>query len=100
MKIFVAGATGAIGKRLVPMLVARGDDVVALTSTPAKAGLIRALAAELAVADALDRAALMQAVMRAEPDVVVHQLTALNGVKDFKNFDREFALTNRLRTEG
>ena len=100
MKVFVAGATGAVGKRLVPMLVARGDEVVGMTSKPGNAEAVRALGAEPAVADALDRDAVMRAVMRAEPDVIVHQLTALQGLKNFKKFDHDFAVTNRLRTEG
>jgi nucleoside-diphosphate-sugar epimerase len=90
MKVFIAGASGAIGTRLIPQLTAHGHQ--------GKASSLRSLGAEVAIADA--RNALMAAVMRAEPEVVVHQLTALTGVKNFKNFDSEFALTNRLRTEG
>ncbi len=100
MKVFLAGGSGALGKRLIPQLLAAGHDVVALTRSGAKAAALSELGATVAVADALDRAAVTQAVMRAEPDAIIHQLTALTGVTNFKHFDREFALTNRLRTEG
>ena len=100
MKVFVAGATGAMGKRLVPQLVQAGHEVVGLTRSESKAQALRDQGAQAVVADALDRAAVMQAVMRAEPEVIVHQMTALAGAKSFKNFDKEFAVTNRLRTEG
>jgi nucleoside-diphosphate-sugar epimerase len=100
MKIFVAGATGALGARLVPMLVDGGHDVVAMTRSPRKADGLRALGAQPAVADGLDRGSVMQAVMRAEPEVVIHQMTALGNASNMKRFDDEFALTNRLRTEG
>jgi nucleoside-diphosphate-sugar epimerase len=100
MKVFVAGASGAIGMRLVPQLIAAGHDVTAMTRSEQKAGRLRALGATAVAADALDRNEVMHAVMRAEPEVMIHQLTALAGVKSLKNFDREFALTNRLRTEG
>ncbi len=100
MKVFLAGGGGAIGGRLIPQLIADGNQVVAMTRSPGKADALRALGAEPAVADALNRESVMQAVMRAEPDAVIHQLTALAGIKSFKNFDKEFELTNRLRTEG
>jgi nucleoside-diphosphate-sugar epimerase len=100
MRIFVAGAGGAVGARLVPMLVAGGHDVVAMTRSPRKADSLRAMGAEPAIADGLDRGAVMQAVMRAEPEVVIHQMTALGQMKSMKRFDDEFALTNLLRTEG
>jgi 2-alkyl-3-oxoalkanoate reductase len=100
MKVFVAGATGAVGKRLVPLLVASGYEVTASTHSPEKEGWLCDVGAKPVVVDALDRAAAMQAVVRAEPDVVVHELTGLAGAKSFKKFDEEFALTNRLRTEG
>ncbi|HWH93220.1 MAG TPA: NAD(P)-dependent oxidoreductase [Baekduia sp.] len=100
MRILIAGATGAVGRRLVPMLLAEGHEVVAMTRTPAKAEGLRALGALPVVADALDRDAVMGAVAGAEPDVVVHQLTALAGATDMRHFDRVFATTNRLRTEG
>jgi 2-alkyl-3-oxoalkanoate reductase len=100
MKVFVAGASGAIGKPLVLQLLARGHEVVAMTRSPDKAKSLREIGAEVTIADALDRTAVMQAVMRSEPEVVVSQLTSLAGASDFKHFDREFELTNRLRTEG
>lgn len=100
MNIFIAGATGAVGKRLVPQLVRRGHRVVATTRTAGKVESLRAAGAEPVVLDALDRAAVMAAVAAARPDVVVHQLTALPRMPDLRHFDREFAPTNRLRTEG
>ena len=100
MRIFVAGATGALGRRLVPLLVAGGHDVVGLARSERRAGLVRELGATAVVADALDAGALEQAVAEARPDVVVHQLTALAGGMDARNVDRSFAATNRIRTEG
>jgi nucleoside-diphosphate-sugar epimerase len=100
MKIFVAGATGAIGKRLVPLLVSRGHQVVATTRTAAKAEMLRDLGAETRILDGLDSDAVMKAVMSSRPDAIVHEMTALASMRSLKNFDKEFALTNRLRTEG
>ena len=100
MKVFVAGGTGAMGRRLVPQLLAAGHTVVAMTRSERNASWLRALGADAAIADALDRSAVVQALRRAQPDAVIHQLTGLAGAKSFKNFDREFASTNRLRTEG
>jgi nucleoside-diphosphate-sugar epimerase len=100
MKVFVAGATGALGQQLVPQLVARGHEVVGMTRSPEKQDLVRSLGARPVVADALDPEAVAQAVGEAEPDVIVHQLTALSGDFDMKHLDNFFALTNRLRTEG
>ena len=100
MRIFVAGAGGAVGKRLVPMLVARGHQVTGTSSRPESAERIRRLGAEPVVVDGLDAAGIGQAVARAEPDAIIHEMTALSGTPDFRNFDRWFALTNRLRTEG
>jgi nucleoside-diphosphate-sugar epimerase len=100
MKVFVAGATGAVGKQLVPMLVARGHEVVGMTRSEAKRGQLRDVGAEPVVADALDADAVGRAVGEAEPDVIVHQLTAIPQEIDMRHFEREFALTNRLRTEG
>jgi 2-alkyl-3-oxoalkanoate reductase len=100
MKVFVAGATGAVGKRLVAQLLAGGYQVVAMTRSVDKARNLRALGADAVVADALDRDAVMQVVTRAAPEIVMHQLSGLTGLKSFKRFDKEFALTNRLRTEG
>ena len=100
MKVFVAGATGAIGKQLVPMLVANGHDVVGMTRTEAKRDQLRSAGAQPVVADALDADAVKRAVGEAEPDVIVHELTAIPPAPNMRHFDREFALTNRLRTEG
>jgi nucleoside-diphosphate-sugar epimerase len=100
MNVFVAGATGALGRRLVPLLVAGGHRVVAMTRSPAKAEGLRAAGAEPVVADALDRDAVLAALGDARPEVVVHQLTALADMTDFRRFDEGFAATNRLRTEG
>jgi nucleoside-diphosphate-sugar epimerase len=100
MRIFLAGATGAVGQRLVPQLLQDGHEVVAMTRTAAKADGLRAAGALPVVADALDRDAVMGAVLGAEPEVIVHQMTALTGATDLKHFDRVFAATNRLRTEG
>src|SRR5215210_7903387 len=100
MKILVAGATGALGKQLVPLLVARGHEVVGMTRSESKREAIRDRGATPAVADALDAEQVARAVAEAEPEVIVHQLTALSGELDMRHFDRTFAETNRLRTEG
>ncbi|MFI9151572.1 NAD-dependent epimerase/dehydratase family protein [Streptomyces sp. NPDC053367] len=100
MKIFIAGASGAIGGHLVPQLVARGHDVVGTTRSAARTGALRALGAEPVVVDALDPDSVADAVAKAEPEVIVHQLTALGGPMDFRNLKRMAADTNRLRTEG
>jgi nucleoside-diphosphate-sugar epimerase len=105
MKIFLAGATGALGRALVPQLVARGHDVVGMTRTASKQDLVRRLGARAVVADALDPDSVGQAVASAEPDVIVHELTALSGpmsMRDARHPDRFSGaiMTNRLRTEG
>ena len=100
MRIFIAGATGALGGRLVPKLVAEGHQVTGMTRSPAKAEMLRALGARPAVADALDAGAVRRAVGEASPEVVVHQLTALSGELDLRHIDRTMAATNRLRTAG
>ncbi len=100
MKVFIAGATGALGRQLVPQLVTRGHDVVGMTRSAAKQDLVRSLGARPVVADALDPDAVAQAVAAADPEVIVHQLTALSGETDMRHMDRAFATTNRLRTEG
>jgi nucleoside-diphosphate-sugar epimerase len=99
MRVFVAGATGAIGKQLVPRLVAAGHEVHGMTRSGSKRATLSELGAVPAVADALDPDQVAEAVGRARPDVIVHQLTAIGSV-DPRHFDRDFALTNRLRTEG
>lgn len=100
MKVFVAGATGAIGRLLLPRLVESGHEVVGMTRSEEKGGLIWDLGARPVIADALDPEAVGQVVSEAAPDVIVHQLTALSGDLDFRRFERTFAQTNRLRTEG
>ncbi|WP_166346831.1 NAD-dependent epimerase/dehydratase family protein [Phytoactinopolyspora limicola] len=99
MKIFVAGATGAMGRQLVPALVSAGHHVVGTTRTADKAGQVRDAGAEPVIMDGLDRDSVMAAVVSAEPDVVIHQLTAIGGT-DFKRFDETYAATNKLRTTG
>jgi 2-alkyl-3-oxoalkanoate reductase len=104
MKVFVAGATGAIGRELVPQLVARGHDVVGMTRSASNQDRVRSLGARPVVADALDPDAVAQAVASAEPEVIVHELTALSGpmsLRDARHPDRSSAakMTNRLRTE-
>jgi nucleoside-diphosphate-sugar epimerase len=98
LRIFIAGASGTLGRRLVPQLVARGHHVTGTTRS--RADELRALGADAVVVDPLDAAALRDAVVAAEPDVVVHQLTALAGMGMVRNFDKAFAVTNRLRTMG
>jgi nucleoside-diphosphate-sugar epimerase len=100
MRIFLAGATGAVGTRLVPQLIEAGHEVVAMTRTPGKAAALREAGAMPVVADGLDRDAVLGAVTGAAPDVVIHQLTALSDMGNLRRFDDAFALTNRLRTEG
>jgi 2-alkyl-3-oxoalkanoate reductase len=100
MRVFVAGASGAIGQRLVRRLIARGHEVVATTQTPVKGQRLRALGAEPAVMDGLDAGSVGEAVARARPDAIVHQMTALAGAADLKHFDDTFARTNALRTHG
>lgn len=99
MKVLVAGATGVIGRQLLPRLVADGHDVVGMTRSAGKADALRALGAVPAIADALDREQVAAAVTKTEPEAIVHELTALSGALDMRHFDRDFALTNRLRTE-
>ena len=100
MHVFVAGATGAVGRPLIAQLIAAGHRVTATTRTRRKVGELRALGAERVVADGLDRAAMTNAVIEAEPDAIVHQMTALAGKPDMRRFDRWFATTNELRTQG
>ncbi len=99
MRVFVAGATGAIGRPLLEQLRAAGHQVTGLTRRESKRGLIESLGARAAVADALDREAVGRVVIEAEPEAIVHQMTAIEGVNP-RRLDRDFALTNRLRTEG
>jgi nucleoside-diphosphate-sugar epimerase len=100
MRVFVAGATGAIGARLVPQLVERGHEVIGTARTPERARRLENQGAEPVVLDLLDRRAVHAALLAARPDAIVHQATALSGGPDTRHFDRSFAATNRLRTEG
>lgn len=100
MRIFVAGATGVIGKRLIPQLIAAGHEVVATTKSPEKVRGLVEQGAKPIILDGLDAMAIGQAVAEAEPEVVIHQMTSLVGMGNLRRFDREFALTNKLRTRG
>src|SRR5258708_30696478 len=104
MRVFVAGGTGVLGRRLVPQLVARGHQVTATTTSPAKLGLLEQVGAEAVVMDGLDAMSVGEAVATARPDAIVHQMTAISvahaGKPDMKHFDRWLATTSRLRTEG
>jgi nucleoside-diphosphate-sugar epimerase len=104
MRVFVAGGSGVLGRRLVPQLVARGHQVTATTTSAAKLGLLEQLSAEGIVMDALDAASVGEAVAAARPDAIVHEMTALSvahaGKPNVRKANRFFAATNRLRTEG
>jgi nucleoside-diphosphate-sugar epimerase len=100
MRVFVAGGAGALGRRLVPQLVARGHEVTATTRSAGKTDELRALGARPLVVDGLDGVAVGRAVAEAQPDAIVHQMTALAGAPDLRRFDRWFATTNELRTTG
>jgi len=100
MRIFLAGATGAIGRPLVHQLVERGHTVFGTTQTSSKTGDLQSLGATPVLLDGLDRDAVIRAIGAARPEVVIHQMTALTAKADFKHFDRWFALTNALRTRG
>ncbi len=100
MRVFVAGASGAIGTRLVPQLLDRGHEVIGTFKSPGNAERVRALGAEPIALDLLDPRAVRKAVLETEPDAIVHQATALADVRFSKNLDRSFAPTNRLRTQG
>jgi 2-alkyl-3-oxoalkanoate reductase len=100
MRVFVAGASGAIGTRLVAQLIDRGHEVIGSFRSPGHGERVRALGAEPIALDLLDARAVRTAVLETEPEAIVHQATALADLRDFKHFDRSFAQTNRLRTEG
>jgi len=100
MRVFVAGGTGALGQYLLPQLVAAGHEVTAMTRSADKVAAVRGAGAEPVIADAFNRDSVVAAVRRAEPEVVIHQLTSLAKMKNIRQFDKEFAVTNRLRTEG
>ncbi len=99
MKVLVTGGTGAIGKFLLPLLVENRHEVVALTRSVIKAAELEDSGVSAAIVDPLDKERLTAAVRREEPEVIIHQLTALSGVGNFQKLDQEFALTNRFRTE-
>jgi 2-alkyl-3-oxoalkanoate reductase len=100
MRVFVTGATGALGRHLVPALVTAGHDVTATTRMPGKVAQLRAAGAEPVVLDGLDREAVTAAVLAAAPEVIVHEMTALAGLRSIRNPDKTFAATNELRTRG
>jgi nucleoside-diphosphate-sugar epimerase len=104
MRVFVAGGTGVVGRRLVPQLVARGHQVTATTTDPGKVGVLEKLGAAGVVMDGLEGTSVRAAVAGARPDAIVHEMTGINpghaGKPDMKHMDRWFAGTNRLRTEG
>ena len=100
MRVLVAGATGVVGRQLVPQLIAAGHQVTATTRNSEKAAALRAAGAEAAVVDGLDAMAVGEAVAKAKPEVVIHQMTALSANFDLRHFDRTFAVTNQLRTTG
>lgn len=100
MRVFVAGATGAMGRYLVPRLIAAGHEVTGLARSQQTADWLRGAGVQVAMADALDRDGLITAVREAKPEAVIHQLTGLAGATDYRRFDKSFALTNRLRMIG
>jgi len=100
MRVFVTGATGALGRHLIPGLVAAGHQVTATTRALGKAGQLRAAGAEPVLLDGLDREAVIAAVQAAAPEVIVHEMTALAGLRGLRNPDKAFAATNKLRTAG
>ena len=100
MNIFLAGAGGAVGRSLIPVLSSHGHTVTGTARSPEKAATLRALGAEPIVMDGLDRASVLDAVAAARPDAIIHQMTALSGLSDLRKFERAFELTNRLRIEG
>ena len=88
MRVLVAGANGAVGRRLVPMLVARGHEVIGTTTNQPSLETIQALGAEAVLMDGLDAASVGEAVARTKPDAIIHEMTALSGTPDFRHFDR------------
>src|ERR1700733_13741121 len=100
MRILVAGASGAMGRALIPLLVRAGHDVIGMVQRPRSGEGVHSLGAEPRTADALDAAAVLSCFRETQPQVVIHQLTAIPAALDMRHFDRDFALTNLLRTEG
>ncbi len=99
MRIFVAGAAGALGKQLIPRLVEKGHQVTGMTRSESKSPVVEEMGATPVVADGLNPEEVASAVAEANPDVIVHELTALSGNPDMRHWDHYFELTNRLRTE-
>jgi nucleoside-diphosphate-sugar epimerase len=99
MRVFVAGGTGALGKRLLPLLIAEGHEVIALVRSAARSGMVETFGARAVIADALNQDELTRSVENARPDVIIHQLTAIPAALDFRKLDEAFATTNRLRTQ-
>jgi nucleoside-diphosphate-sugar epimerase len=100
MRVFVTGATGAVGRYLVPGLIAAGHEVTATTRVPGNVARLREAGAEPVVVDGLDREAVIATVRAAAPEVIVHEMTALAGMRSLRNPDKLFAVTNELRTKG
>jgi len=100
MRVMVVGASGAIGTRLLPQLTDRGHEVIGTFSSPGRAERVRALGAQPVALDLLDPGAAARAVLETEPEVIIHQATALASMRFSRSLDRSFAPTNRLRTEG
>ena len=100
MRVFVAGATGVIGQYLVPGLITAGHEVTASTRSALKAHQLKEQGATPVIVDGLDREAVLKAVTAAQPEVIIHQMTALTSMKSFRNLDKQFAVTNELRSTG
>ena len=100
MRVLVAGASGVVGRSLLPVLVKAGYTVFGMNRSADKRGQVEAMGAEHIAADALDRQAVIGAMTRVRPDIVIHELTAIPQALDLRKFEQQFALTNRLRTEG
>jgi nucleoside-diphosphate-sugar epimerase len=100
MRVFVAGGTGAIGRHLIPALIADGHLVTASIRSAGRSAELAAAGAVPVVMDGLDRDSVLAAVQEAAPEVIAHQMTSLGITKDFRSFDEEFAVTNELRTRG
>jgi len=100
MRIFIAGATGVLGRNLIPKLLNHGHSVTGTSSTKTRLHELQQLGVDAILMDGLDRDSVFSAVSSSNPDVVVNEMTALSHVRNYKNFDQEFALTNRLRVEG
>src|SRR4029077_8183020 len=100
MRVFVAGATGVMGQYLVPSLVAAGHEVTGTTRSTAKAAALQAAGATPVIVDGLDRQAVLDAVKAAQPEVIVHQMTALASMSSFRNFERECAVPTERRVRG